>query len=170
MTDNEIIDIVLRELHKNASKPYQYLKSTIFKLHNINIDKDRIARLIIILTSKNLVTDVSERSNIVGEICLRIAPKGIYIIDEFGSFSDFFESENRAQKTTSREKAITRILAFVSAGGVIWAAIFAYLNYDKVQLMKDKDKEIRQYQYQFQKQNKMIDSLTVIIRNSNGRY
>lgn len=67
MTDNEIIDIILKALFEKVYLPYVYLKSTILKTNKISIEKNHLNRIVLKMTHENLVEDKSDKGLLLGK-------------------------------------------------------------------------------------------------------
>lgn len=89
MTENEIIDLILKHLFDRAARPCIYLKTSILKPKNIDLDKNYLARIVLKMTSEKLILDNSEKGNIAGDFCLKIDSVGLDIISTYGSYSSF---------------------------------------------------------------------------------
>jgi len=103
---------------------------------------------------------------------MQITYNGQQIIEEYGSYSSYLKSLSESFQSfhnkNKKQKIIKAIPKLIGTAGILWGALFTYLDYDKGQKIKEKDQTISRQQTTtdslrqiLDRQQKTIDNLTV---------
>lgn len=167
MTDDQIIDIVLKNLHNKMSFPFVNLKTTILKPNNISLDNNRIQQIVRTMTSKYLAYDCSDQATISGETCLSIGDAGLDIMIRFGSYSSFLIDQKKRNNRTAT-KTVIQIGTPIIFG--LTATFFGWQNWTYQKEIQQKDKTIQlqeietiSLRQQLGRKQNTVDSLRIIL-------
>ncbi|MEQ9262150.1 MAG: hypothetical protein RLP14_03215 [Owenweeksia sp.] len=149
MTDNQLIDIILLDLYDKSNPAGASLKMGILEPRNLNPDKEQINRVLTKL--KSGLVDQKE-SIVANDPRLVITDRGIEIIEKFGDYSSFLESEQKDQIKETRQSKVNVILKIISTLGIIWGAVFTILTFMK-------DSKIERLETQNKTLAEQVDSL-----------
>lgn len=159
MTRELLLGKILKHLYDNGESYWQIdeLANQYFGVKDTKMIESIVDEMI----EKNWVTPKNH-----SKWSVIITFEGRRMLDEHGSYTSFLDSLGKLQKKVNREKNINRLISFIKFGGVLWGAVFTYLNHNKSELIKQKENVILQQKVKadslnqvIAKQNLTIDSL-----------
>jgi len=162
VTDNEIISLIIEELFRKHDPSGREIKDDVLKSINLTLGKDHSIVIREKILATNFVIEKEEISH--DDYCLSISSEGRLMVEKFGSYIKYLEtekkSEDKEKKGKSSEIISRRVMLFCTIAFGISTAILGWKNSMHDSAMQAKDMAILDLSNKLDIKQKTVDSLT----------